>query len=981
MPQELPASPQFTRDLERALGRVVRGQVRFDRLNRQLYSTDASCYRIAPLGVVIPRDADDAAAAIDVLAQHRVSLVPRGAGTSLSGQSVGPGVILDHSAYLNHVLEVDSAGRMVSVEAGVVLDQLNAALRSHELMVGPDPASSAAATLGGMAGNNSTGTHSIQYGMMVDHVSKVEVILADGTRATFSPASTERVEVLARQANLEGSLYRSIPPLLDAYRDEILSRYPKTWRNVAGYNLNRLLADRDAGRPLNLASLIVGSEGTLASITRVTLGLVPRPRRTRLMILHFRSIRAALEIVPYLLENQPAAIELFDPILIRQARANPAFGARVDAFIHGEPEAALMVEFAGNSDGDVAGQAAALEARLGRVGYYGATVHCIAAEEIGNVWAMRKAFFGLLMSVRSEAKPLNFVDDTTVPVESLVPYMQDIDRLCHDLQLQVHFHAHASAGCIHVNPVINLKTEKGLQDMRLASQGIMEIALRYGGTSTGEHGEGLARSIYNERVFGPRLHQAFREVKGLFDPENRMNPGKIVDAPEPWDPAYLRFSPQYSAPLAPPITLLDFSADGGLTGLVEACNGQGVCRKRDEGVMCPSYRATGDEKHSTRGRANALRAAMTGQLGPDGLASRELFDALDLCLECKACKFECPTLVDMAKLKYEFLFHYQSRRGVPLRSRLFAQIGAVNRIASRVSTVANWTLQNPIARLFLDRALGIARERTLPALAPETFQAWFARRTHPQAPLRGTVLLWQDCYLSYNEPEIGRAAVRVLEAAGFGVRTLQDLKCCGRPMISKGLLPSARANAAHNVARLAPLAAQGIPIVGLEPSCIAAFRDEYPDLLRNVEARRVAANSWFIEEFLVRANAIQPLDLRFRALSEPQQVLVHGHCYQKALGGTAPLLEMLRWLPNTTVSEIPSGCCGMAGAFGYEKEHYSLSMAVGEETLFPAVRGASLDTRLGAAGISCRHQIAAGTGRRAVHPIMLLQERLEPERP
>jgi FAD/FMN-containing dehydrogenase/Fe-S oxidoreductase len=955
-------------EIAHELTRTVRGEVRFDSMSRWLYSTDASSYQVLPAGVVIPRDADDISAIVQVVAQQGASIVPRGGGTSLSGQTIGPGIILDLSRHIDGLLELNAEAKWVRVQAGMNLDKLNNLLRPHNLMVGPDPASSMAATLGGMTGNNSTGSHSIQYGMMADHVTEVDVVLSDGSQVRFSPRTPDEVAALVKSDSLEGHLCRDIPALIGEYSGDIASRYPKTWRNVAGYNLHRMAAILERGESLNLAPLIVGSEGTLGVITTVKLKLVGRPKITRLALLHFDDLRAALALVPFILEHKPSAVELVDRYFNHLTRQSPEYGPRL-TFIEGDPRAALIVEFAGSDESEVRSRAETLESALRREGFHGVIVRQTTPEQVANVWGVRKAGLGLLMNMRGDAKPLAFVDDATVPVNNLADYALEVERLCSEAGTSAAFYAHASAGCLHINPLINLKTGEGLRQMRRISEAVAELAISYGGTTTGEHGEGLARSYYNEKLYGARLHQAFRQVKALFDPDNRLNPGKIIDAPAPWEPDILRFNPNYATLHAPQITHLDFSADGGFGGLVEMCNGQGVCRKRDNGVMCPSFMATRDEAHSTRGRANALRAAMTGQLGREGLASKELYDVLDLCLECKACKRECPSLVDMAKLKYEFLAHYQAVHSVPLRSRMFARIHDLNRLGSLVPALTNWSFHNRIIRYALDRWLGIDRRRTLPAVATQTFQRWFRGRSKTTSGQRGMVILWDDTFLSYNEPEIGQAAVRVLEAAGFEIRLIENRRCCGRPMISKGLLADAKDNAAYNVELLAPFAVEGVPIIGLEPSCIATFRDEYPDLLRTEEARLVAKQSFFIEEFLT---TLPDLKLPFLATEQEQKILVHGHCYQKALIGTGALVKLLRMLPNTTVTEIASGCCGMAGSFGYEKEHYELSMTCAEDRLFPAVRDLDSASQLVASGMSCRHQIADGTGRTALHPIVLL---------
>lgn len=967
------AEQEFFHNLKQA----VSGEVKFDPLSRQLYSTDASCYQIVPTGVVIPRDVDEVAAAIEIATRHQVSVVPRGAGTSLSGQTIGPGLIIDYSRHIDRILEINPEERWVKAEAGLVLGKLNAALATHALMVGPDPASSAMATLGGITGNNSTGMHSIKYGMMADHVREVEVILADGSRARFGPRTPAEVKALAQQATLEGKLYREIPPLVAQYQNDIATRYPQTWRNVAGYNLNYLLADQQAGRPFNLAPLIAGSEGTLANIVSVTLNLVPRPRYTRLMVLQFADLRSTLETVPVILEIQPAAIELIDRFFIQLTRSHAEFGPRLNRFVEGDPRTVLIIELADDDPSAMAAQADALEKKLRRHGYQERIIHCTSDDEINNVWAVRKAGGGLLMGQRGDAKPWAFADDATVPIDQLPSYAEAIEQTCREAGTEASFFAHVSAGCLHINPVVNLKTPDGLALMQTICTAFAEIAIAHNGTTTGEHGEGMARSYFNEQLYGPRLHQAFRQVKGLFDPHNLMNPGKIIDAPAPWDPKNLRFNPNYQTPYVPTNTYLDFSADGGFAALVEMCYGQADCRRWQGGTMCPSFRATRDEAHATRGRANALRAAMTGQLGPDGMTSKELYEVMDLCLECKACKHECPSLVDMAKLKYEFLAHYMIKHGVPLRSWMFAHIALLNQLGSLVHWLTNWLFQNSPFRRILDRFVRIDQRQSLPLLARQTFKKWFKQRAIPTSTTRGPVVLWDDTYITYNDPEIGQAAVRVLEAAGFEVKLIERRKCCGRPMISKGLLKDARKNAAHNVALLAPYATQGIPIVGIEPSCVTTFRDEYPDLLRSEEAQVVAQRSFFIEEFLSDLVERGELDLPFAGLAEPRHILVHGHCYQKAQTGTTPVLKMLQQIPHSIAEEIPSGCCGMAGSFGYEKEHYAISHQVGEAVLLPAVRAASPESIIAASGTSCRHQIFTETGRRALHPIEIVAQALE----
>ncbi|MFQ5584127.1 MAG: FAD-binding and (Fe-S)-binding domain-containing protein, partial [Calditrichia bacterium] len=773
-------------------------------------------------------------------------------------------------------------------------------------------------------------------------------------------------------------LYEKIPQLLTKHENAIRNNYPKTWRNVAGYSLDRLLKSKEAGKPLNLAPLIVGSEGTLGAILSVKVNLVEKPTCSHLVLLHFDSLHRALSSVEQILEHRPGAVELLDDFFIGLTRQNAEYRNRLN-FLRGKPAAVLIVEFSGEDKVLLQKQMHNLITALRRNGFKGEIVEQTAPEDIANVWQVRKAGLGLLLSKRGDAKPLAFIDDTAVPLNHLAEYADKVTEICQQAGTEAAFYAHASAGCLHINPMINLKTKRGIKQMQTISEEVIQLAIGYGGTSTGEHGEGLARSYYNKKVYGPELHRAFRELKGIFDPDNLFNLGKIVDAPLPWDSRILRFNPQYSTPQTIAETTLDFSAEGGFGGMVEMCNGQGFCRKVGSGMMCPSYMATGDEALSTRGRANALRATITGNLGKQGLENKSLYHTLDLCLACKACKHECPSLVDMAKLKYEYLAYYQKQHGVPFRSRLFAHISDFNRFGSKSPKIANALSGNKIVRRLLDTLLGIDRRRSLPGLTPETFRAWFSKHSPNKHASAGEVILWDDTFMTYNEPETGIAAVTVLEAAGYRVLALKNRQCCGRPMISKGLLEKAKQIAVHNINLLIPYAEKGIPIIGVEPGCTTMFRDEYIDLVKKEDARKVAENVFFVEEFLGGLAGNGRLNLPWKETFQPQNILVHGHCYQKATTGMESVLKMLQLIPGANIEEIDSGCCGMAGAFGYEKEHYPISMKCGEERLFPVVRAAGAATEIAAAGTSCRHQILDGTGRIAQHPIVLFARALTGE--
>jgi FAD/FMN-containing dehydrogenase/Fe-S oxidoreductase len=947
-------------DLEHELRRRVEGDVRFDRVSRLLYSTDASMYQVEPIGVVLPRHAGDVEAVLEVANRTATPVLPRGAGTSLTGQAVNRALVLDMSRHMDRILEVNEDERWVRVEPGVVQDALNAHLRPRGLLFGPDTSTSNRATLGGMLGNNSGGAHSIAYGLTVDHVLELTALLADGTRVVLRELGPEALRAKCDAPGLEGRIYRETLRLGREHADEVRARYPRHWRRVAGYNLNEVPREG----PFNLARVVVGSEGTLLTIVEARMRLVRRPGATALCVIHYREIQEALESSQAILETGPYAVELTDKLILDLARDNLEQRARI-GFLQGDPGAILIVEYAGETPGEARAKLDALE-ELRRRERFGYAAH-VATEPADqqSIWKLRKAGLGLLLGMKGDRKPIAFVEDTAVDPRDLPKFVPRFREILAKHEARAAYYGHCSVGCLHIRPVIDLKTARGLAQVRAIADEITDLVLEFGGTISSEHGDGRARSPFLPRVYGPRLMQAFRELKQAFDPRNLLNPGNIVGSPGLTE--HLRYGEQYTT--WEPRTLLDFSAQGGFAAAVELCNGVGVCRKTLEGTMCPSYMATKDEEHSTRGRANALRAVLSGRTPAGEFTGRRLYEVLDLCLECKGCKAECPANVDMAKLKYEFLAHYHAAHGLPLRNRLFGRIEAVSRLGARVAPLVNWMSRVGPGRVLLEKVAGIDRRRPLPPLATRTFPAWFRAREAPARGRRGEVLLFHDTFVTYHYPEIGRAAVGLLEAAGYGV-TLPDKKCCGRPLISKGLLAQARAHAAWNVERLRPYAERGVPIVGLEPSCLLTLRDEYVDLLRSDAARAVAGQALLLEEFLARERA-GGLALAF----EPTRraALLHGHCHQKALVGTAPTVAALRWA-GLEVTEVDSGCCGMAGSFGFEREHYDLSVWLGNRRLAPAVRAAGPDAEIVAPGVSCRQQIEHLTGRRARHPAEVLWE-------
>lgn len=944
--------PKMDRNtLAMALQQAVRGEVRFDPVSRMLYRTDASIYEMEPLGLVVPKDEADVVATVKIAAEQQAAVLPRGGGTSLAGQSVGAAVHVDFSKYMNRILEFNPDERWVRVQPGVVLDELNAYLQPYGLMFAPDVSTSSRANIGGMIGNNSCGAHSIIYGKTIDHVRELKAVLADGSQAVLGPLDDGECERRARLDRLEGRIYRAVRRIVREREAAIRTGFPQVMRRVSGYNLDEFID----GAPFDLSKLVVGSEGTLCAVVEARLNLVELPAHQGLVAIHFHDLVEAMEANLTALETAPVASELIDKILLDQTKGSLEH-APSRRFLTGDPAALLIVEYYADSEVELDRKLDELEERLRarRMGY--AFARAVAAGDQQAIWALRKAGLGLLMGMKGDPKPQPGVEDTCVPVAHLPDYVRRVVALMEELGIEAEYYGHASVGLLHIRPIFSLKDPEGIRLLRQIEERISDMVREYGGTVSGEHGDGLARSEWIAKMFSPELVAAFAEVKDAFDPQGIMNPGKIT-RPPPMD-EHLRYHEGYQT--AQVETFFSFSEAGGFQEAVEMCSGVGHCRKKLVGTMCPSYMATLDEEHTTRGRANALRAALSGAL-PDGLHSRAVHRVMDLCLECKACKAECPSSVDMAKLKYEFLAHYHRQHGYPLRSRLFADIARISRLGSALAPLSNWIGRSGFNRWLLDAFLGIDRRRGLPAFARQPFSRWFAGRP-PAGGRKGRVVLFNDTFVEYNEPAIGRAATTILERAGYEVVLAEGKVCCGRPFISKGFLDRARALAQHNVEVLAPWAEQGVPIIGLEPSCASALSDDYLDLVDDRQSRRVAEQTVLLEDFLVGAT---PLDLEFNQTA--RQILVHGHCHQKALTGTAATMAVLNMPPGFRAEEIPSGCCGMAGSFGYEKEHFEISRAVGQERLFAALEAAAEEVEIAAVGTSCRHQIADFTGRRARH--------------
>jgi len=959
------------------LSRESRAEVHFDRGMRGLYATDASLYQIEPLGVVVPKTSDDVIAAVSIAAQEHVPILPRGAATSLSGQTVGPAIVIDLSKYLNRIGIVDRDAMTVRVEAGVVLDQLNAHLKPLGLMFGPDVSTSDRATIGGMIGNNSAGARSLRYGKTVDHVRAVEAVLADGTAATLGPVPEEQLAAVCAHGDAIGVIHRVVRDTVAAHSQAIRDRFPHILRRVSGYNLDEFLPGlpvrpvgwHDEPWQFNLAKLIVGSEGTLAVAAAALLKVVPLPAAQGLVVLSFATIRAALDRLAEIVETGPVAVEMLDRMILDLAAENPEY-ARHLSFTEGRPAAVLAAQFYASSQDELAARALDLARRFeGRPGVLGVRTRLADAGK-DDFWKIRKAGFSLLMGMVGDAKPIAFVEDTAVDPGRLPEFYDRFRRIVERHGVRAACYGHADVGCLHIRPVINVKTEEGVETLRSIAGEVSDLVVEFGGAMSGEHGDGLARSLWNPKLFGAEVYAAFQTIKRGFDPENRLNPGKVVGDSDPGD--NLRIGPEYH-PHEPADTVLDFSGQGGFARAIEMCSGVGACRKTDTGTMCPSYMVTRDEIHTTRGRANLLRLAMTGELSTqdDGLDNEILHEALDLCLQCKACKTECPSKVDMAKLKAEVLHQHYQNRPRPLSHLLLGQIFRLNPIAAATAPLANWSVRSPAFKWLLEKAAGIDRRRTLPTFAHDHLRKWFRRhRALPRAGALGTVVLLDDCFTTYNDPEVGRAAVRVLEASGYRVE-LAGLACCGRPAISKGLLPLARELAQANVQKLLPSVRAGIPIVGCEPSCLVTLVDEYREFRLGPAAEEVAAAAFLVDAFVGDSARVPELPLSPR----PGRVLFHGHCQQKAVLGTSATLAALRRVPDLEIRELDSGCCGMAGSFGYELGHYEVSVALANRVLIPSAQ-ADPSSRLVAPGFSCRSQVHGLAGIEALHPIQILAEQL-----
>lgn len=975
-------SPASSSSLARRLRAEVEGDVLFDAFSRGRYATDASIYQIMPLGVVVPRHQADVEKALQIAREEGVPVLPRGGGTSQCGQTVGEALVLDLSKHLRQVISLDVERRRAVVQPGIVLDHLNRQLRPHGLWFPVDVSTASRATIGGMTGNNSCGSRSLRYGTMRDNVEALRAVLPNGNAVDFGVLAPD--ETWRNEPSAAGDLFKDLLALGQREAEEIERRFPKLMRRVGGYNLDALLpagerlsgeTARRPGDPPNLAHLLVGSEGTLAYFSEIELRLAPLPRNKVLGVCHFPTFYQAMEAPQHIVKLGPTAVELVDRTMIELSRDIAAFRDVVGEFVRGEPDALLLVEFAEEDQAENLRRLERLVELMGDLGHPDAVVKAVEPAFQSAIWEVRKQGLNIMMSMKGDGKPVSFVEDCAVRLEDLAEYTRRLTEVFHKYGTSGTWYAHASVGCLHVRPILNMKEEEGARKMRAIAEEAFELVREYKGSHSGEHGDGLVRSEAHREMFGERLVAAFGEVKRRFDPQGLFNPGKIVDPPAMDDRRLFRYGPEYETGSLD--TALDWSAWGGFAGAVEMCNNNGACRKFDAGVMCPSYRVTRDEQHLVRGRANSLRLALSGQLGADALTSDEMLETLKLCVSCKGCKRECPTGVDMARMKIEVLHQRARKKGVPLRERLIAHLPRYAPWIGKTPWLGNLRDSLPGGAWLSEKLLGLAAERPLPR--------WSSRPFLPSVtslgPVEGReVVLLADSFNRWFEPENLRAACEVLVAAGCRVHLPRPVTgsrplCCGRTYLSAGLVEQARAEQSRVMAALRPFLERDIPIVGLEPSCLLTFRDEAPALQPGPEMDQLSRKALLFEEYLALGLDEGWLELPLQPLPQ-RRALLHGHCHQKAFAAFKPVERILGLVPELEVQTVESSCCGMAGSFGYQAETLEVSRAMGEAALLPAVREAGSDALIVADGTSCRHQIADGAGRQAEHVARVLQRAL-----
>jgi len=980
-------SQKVSNQLLAQLAGTLEGDFHYDTVMRTLYATDASAYREMPTAVAIPKSVEDIKKLIAFAANNGSSIIPRTAGTSLAGQVVGDGIVVDVSKNFTKILEVNKEEHWVRVQPGVVRDVLNMELKKHGLFFGPETSTANRAMIGGMVGNNSCGSNSVVYGSTRDHLLEVHAILADGSETVFK--STDKADfsslvATAQQKNgsatLLDKIYLKTNDILSDSKnqDEIRAEFPKPTieRRNTGYALDMLLNCEPFtpnGKAFNMCELIAGSEGTLCFITEIKIHVndLP-PKEIGLLCVHFNTIDEALRANLIAMKYKPSASELMDHYILECTKANPEHRQN-RFFVEGDPGALLVVELRDNDVAEIEKQAAAIEAEMRAAGF-GYHFPRVYGADTKRVWDLRKAGLGLLSNLPGDEKAVAVIEDTAVDVNDLPEFIKEFNEILAANNMYCVHYAHAGSGELHLRPIINLKTEEGNKQFRLIAEEIATLVKKFKGSLSGEHGDGRLRGEFIKQMVGDHNYQLMKEIKKVWDPKNIFNPNKIVDTP-PMD-TFLRYTPGQTTPEFK--TTFRFY-DQDILQHAEQCNGSGDCRKThlSGGTMCPSYMATRNEKETTRARANILREFLTRSDKANRFDHEEIKEVMDLCLACKGCKSDCPSNVDMAKLKMEFLHQYYKDNGVPLRSKLIANFSKLSKVASYVPWAYNLVFDTPALRKIANNIVGFHPERTMPLLAKETFLNWNKKRSKATG-LSKKVYLFADEFTNYNDVEIGKKAVELLEKLGYEVVIPNHVES-GRPQLSKGLLDDAKALATKNVTLLKDVISENTPLVGIEPSAILTFRDEYPDLVDDnllEDARKLAKYTFMVEEFLAKEIDAKRID-KSLFTSEKRLIKLHGHCQQKSLSSLVPAKKVLSLPSNYEVQLIPSGCCGMAGSFGYEKEHFDLSNQVGELVLFPTIRQQPDEVIIAASGTSCRHQIHDGTGRTALHAVEILHAALK----
>ncbi len=964
------------------LGKNLDGDLRYDTITRTIYSTDASAYREEPIAVAWPKNVSDIKKLLQFAREEKIGITIRAAGTSLAGQVVSSGLIADISRYFTRIIEINKEEKWVRVEPGVVLDELNMKLKEYGLFFGPETSTSNRCNIGGMVGNNACGSHSVIYGSTRNHTLELKTILSDGSEATFGEVDRETFNTKCNLRNLEGDIYRNIRSILEDQdnKREIIEGYPDPGvpRRNTGYAIDMLLDseifDEKSNKKFNFCKLLTGSEGTLAVTTEIKLNLVPLPPPNKALVcIHLKKRNEAFLANLIALKFNPGAVEMMDHKILELTEDN--ISQRNNRFfLEGKPEAIVIVEFARESVQEIDSVASEMIQALKSAGY-GYSFPIVKGKDISKVWDLRKAGLGVLTNMKGDPKPVSLIEDTAINVEQLPDYIDDIEKMLAGFNKQAVFHAHIGTGELHIRPILDLKNPADVELFRTIGLETAKLVKKYRGSLSGEHGDGRLRGEFIPLMLGEHNYRLLNQIKQCWDPLVIMNPGKITNTPAM--NSFLRYIP---GKLTRDIeTIYDFSANEGIVRAAEQCNGSADCRKssRIGGVMCPSFMATGDEDKTTRARANVVREFLNR--GEDPWDHQEIYDVLDLCLGCKGCKSECPSSVDIAKIKSEFLQHWYDKHGIPLRTRLIAYISTFNQFGAVIPAVYNFFLRNKITSGLFKKAIGFATERSIPLLQGITLRKWIRKNLHSINPLnpKSTVCLFVDEFTDYNDTEAGIATIKLLTSLNYKIITVNH-NVSARTFLSKGLVRSARKLIQENIRILSPIISKDLPLLGIEPSAILGFRDEYPDLageeLKEASSG-IAANSFMVEEFIAREFREGRID-RSLFVEEKAEVLLHGHCQQKAIASTASSIAMLSIPLNYSVKEIPSGCCGMAGSFGYEKEHFELSNKVGELVLFPEVRNAGEATIIAAPGTSCRHHIKDGTGRVVLPPVVVLYNAL-----